>query len=50
MRTMMSDDSNNAVSTSFLLDDDSRYAITFSKQFKVSLLVLAVTVMFLLKP
>lgn len=47
---MMSDDSNNAVSTSFLLDDDSRYAITFSKQFKVSLLVLAVTVMFLLKP
>lgn len=49
MRTMMSEDSNNAVSTSFLLDDDSRYTINFSKQFNVSLLVLVFTVAFLLK-
>lgn len=40
MRTMMSEDSNNAVSTSFLLDDDSRYRINFSQQFSIALLVL----------
>ena len=50
MRAMMSEDSNNAVSTSFLLDDDSRYAINFSRQFNVSFLVLVFAVAFLLKP
>lgn len=35
MRAMMSEDSNNAVSTSFLLDDDSRYGPNFRKQFNI---------------
>jgi len=30
MRVMMTEDSNNAVSNSFLLDDDSRYNFNFS--------------------
>lgn len=29
MRVLMTEDSNSAVSNSFLLDDDSRYVLTF---------------------
>lgn len=29
MRVMMTEDSNNSISSSFLLDDDSRYAVLF---------------------
>ena len=32
MRVLMTEDSNNAVSNSFLLDDDSRLAITFHNE------------------
>lgn len=52
MRAMMSEDSNNAVSTSFLLDDDSRYVINFSKVPNNSIFIacLGLGVAFVLKP
>jgi myosin-5 len=46
MRAMVAEDSSNAVSTSFLLDDDSRYSITSGNNFYISLLVFDFAVAF----